>query len=93
MAAIVVETGFDLAGLHAHLKARLPDYARPVFLRIVESLAMTETFKQKKQELARQGFDTSAIADPLCWFNSATGAYEVLDGAAHSLIILGKTKI
>ena len=93
MAAIVTKAGFDPAALHAHLKTRLPNYARPVFLRIVESLAMTETFKQKKQELARQGVDPGAIADPLTWLNPATGAYEVLDGAAYSLITSGKTRI
>jgi fatty-acyl-CoA synthase len=43
----------------------LPAYARPVFLRLVTSLAITETFKQKKQLLAQDGFDPVAISDPL----------------------------
>ena len=30
MAALVVDARFDLARFHAHLKARLPDYARPL---------------------------------------------------------------
>ena len=48
MAALETGDAFDLAGLKAHLKARLPDYAHPLFLRLVPSLAVTETFKQKK---------------------------------------------
>ena len=34
MAAIVCSGGCDLTALHAHLRAHLPDYARPLFLRI-----------------------------------------------------------
>ena len=65
MAALEVDSNFDLAAFRAHLAARLPTYARPVFLRIVPSLAITETFKQKKHVLAPQGFDPAAISDPL----------------------------
>jgi fatty-acyl-CoA synthase len=93
MAAIVADAGFDPLTVRAHLKNRLPVYARPLFLRMVDSLAVTETFKQKKQDLARQGFDPAAIADPLYWLNPATGAYEVLDRAAYDLITSGKTRI
>ena len=65
MAALEVEEDFDLRAFHAHMVERLPGYARPVFLRIVSSLAVTETFKQKKQLLAQEGFDPAVIADPL----------------------------
>ena len=51
--------------MQAHLAPRLPAYARPVFLRLVPSLAITETFKQKKQVCWREGLDPARIADPL----------------------------
>ena len=35
--------------------ALLPDYARPVFLRVAPSLAVTATFKHRKRELAEEG--------------------------------------
>ena len=38
MAAIVCIPGLDLAALRAHLAVRLPDYARPVFLRIRDEI-------------------------------------------------------
>ena len=60
MATLVTEDGFDLAVLRAHLAARLPAYARPLFIRIARELAATETFKQKKQDLAAEGFDPAA---------------------------------
>ena len=57
--------GFDFAAFAAHLAQRLPVYARPVFVRICASLDATETFKQKKHELAREGFDPAVVTDPL----------------------------
>ena len=55
MAAIVPGDGFDLAQLHRHLVDRLPDYARPVFLRLRDGIALTGTFKPQKQQLAAEG--------------------------------------
>jgi fatty-acyl-CoA synthase len=84
MAALQVDAALDLENLNAHLKARLPDYARPVFLRLVSSLALTETFKQKKQELMAEGCDPTRIADPL-YADLGTG-YQPLDAALYERI-------
>src|SRR5207247_6272868 len=51
MAALVVEGNLDLAALRAHLVAHLPEYARPLFLRIKSEIDVTGTFKQKKVDL------------------------------------------
>ena len=61
MAALVAADGFDFAAFRAHLSQRLPDYARPLFLRPVASLDVTETFKQKKQSLAAEGWDVAGV--------------------------------
>src|SRR5262249_35182107 len=53
MAALVVSDNFNLAAFPEHLAARLPEYARPVFLRIRREIEVTSTFKQKKVDLAR----------------------------------------
>ena len=81
MAAIVPAPGFDAATLRAHLAARLPDYARPVFLRLVDALEVTETFKQKKQALAADGWDPARVDGPLLVEDRAAGAYVALDAA------------
>ena len=60
MAALVVADGFDLAALRRHIDASLPAYARPVFLRVRTELETTATFKHKKDELARAGYDPGA---------------------------------
>jgi len=79
MAAIVVDDSFDLQALHAHLTARLPAYARPLFLRILGTLEVTATFKHKKAELARAGFDPSVTDDPIYFNDAERGAFVRLD--------------
>jgi fatty-acyl-CoA synthase len=79
MATIVTGEGFDLTEFRRHLAARLPSYARPVFLRICAALEVTATFKHKKQELARQGFDPTATADAIYFDDPQRQAYVRLD--------------
>ncbi len=93
MAAIVATPGLDLAALRADLATRLPDYARPVFLRLVPSLEVTETFKQKKQSLAAEGWDPTRIADPLWVDDRVTGTYVALDEALALRIRAGSLRL
>jgi fatty-acyl-CoA synthase len=91
MAALEVEDGFDPAAFRIHMAARLPVYARPVFLRIVCSLAITETFKQKKQLLAQDGFDPAAIGDPL--YAECGEGYVKLDAELYARINSGLIRL
>jgi len=91
MAALEVEDGFDLAAFHAHMALRLPAYARPVFLRVVTSLAITETFKQKKQLLAEDGFDPAVTTDPL--YADCGQGYVPLDADLYARINSGLIRL
>lgn len=93
MSALVVNEGFDIAALPAHLGQRLPPYARPAFIRICCEIDATETFKQKKGDLAREGFDPDAIADPLFMLDPKSGAYVALDAEAHAQIVDGTIRL
>ncbi len=93
MAALVVEDGFDLESLHAHITARLPAYARPLFLRHSTSLAATATFKQVKGELAREGFDPALVRDPLYFDDASSGGYVPLDAGLYAEIVGGKVRV
>lgn len=93
MSAIVVNEGFDIEALPAHLAQRLPVYARPVFIRISRELDATETFKQKKGELAREGFDPGAIEDPMFMLEPKSGAYVALDSGAFAQIVDGLVRL
>jgi fatty-acyl-CoA synthase len=93
MSAIVTGDDFDLAALTDHLARRLPAYAQPLFLRISASLDATETFKQKKHQLAREGFDPAIVTDPLYVRDPASGAYLRLQAADHARIVNGVRRI
>ena len=91
MAALEVEPGFDPILFRAHCASHLPAYARPVFLRLVESLAITETFKQKKHALALDGFDPGAISDPL--YADWGEGYLPLDAETYARISSGRIRL
>lgn len=93
MSAIVVNEGFDIEALPAHLAQCLPVYARPVFIRISRELDATETFKQKKGELAREGFDPGLIKDPMFMLDPKSGAYVALDVRTFAQIINGMIRL
>lgn len=93
MAALVVSSGFDLATFRRQLVERLPDYARPVFVRIVRGIEITGTFKLRKQELAVQGYDRSKIEDALYFDDRKQQAYTALDEAAYARLLGGMMRL
>ncbi|MEY4708835.1 MAG: hypothetical protein RJB58_2558 [Pseudomonadota bacterium] len=92
MASLVVNGYFDLDDLPARLKARLAHYARPLFLRLAPQIVVTGTFKQRKVDLVRDGFDPVMIADPLYFLDPDSGKYERLTPVLHADIVDGKIK-
>jgi fatty-acyl-CoA synthase len=93
MAALVAAPGLDLAALRAHLARRLPDYAHPLFLRLVGSLEVTETFKPRKQALAGEGWDPARVTDALYVDDRGAGAYVALDAAVAREIRVGAFRV
>ncbi|OBK26565.1 long-chain-acyl-CoA synthetase [Mycobacterium asiaticum] len=66
MAAVKLREGreFDGQSLAGAVYDRLPGYALPLFVRLVESLEHTTTFKSRKVELRKQAYGPD-VADPL----------------------------
>jgi fatty-acyl-CoA synthase len=93
MAAIVVDGDFSMAGLPTYLAAHLPYYARPIFLRLSPVLDVTSTFKQRKVDLVRDGFNPATIADPVYWLDPDKGSYELLTPAGYAQIVEGRVRL
>ncbi len=93
MAAIVTGDGFDFRDFAAHLAQRLPAYAHPLFIRISATLDSTETFKQKKHQLMREGFDPAIVSDPLYFRDPQIAEYRPLDTEAYARIAGGKIRL
>ena len=92
MASLVVNGDFELERLPENLRHRLAPYASPIFLRLSPHIDVTGTFKQRKVELVREGFDPSAIADPLYVMDADIGVYERLTSERHADIIVGRVQ-
>jgi fatty-acyl-CoA synthase len=84
MAALVFSRPEDLDGaaLYRYASKRLPDYALPLFVRLVPDADMTTTFKLRKFDLQREGYDTRAIVDPLFLLDAEAGRYVPITSAA-----------
>jgi fatty-acyl-CoA synthase len=93
MAAVVTDERFALPGLRAHLSHRLPDYALPVFLRIRRALDVTPTFKQKKGELAQEGYDPAVIGEAIYFNDPDQTDFVPLDAALHARIQSGAKRL
>src|SRR5690348_12148458 len=93
MAALVVGLEFDLAAFHRELTGKLPEYARPLFLRLVSTLQVTGTFKLRKQELVAEGWDPARTADPLFFDAARKGRYERLDASLRDRIVQGLERL
>lgn len=88
MAAIVdPERTLDLKALNANLKKSLPNYARPQFIRIMEKIDMTGTWKLKKNDLQRESFNPNVICDKVYYLNSKTNEYELLTPDIYNKIL------
>ena len=93
MAAVTVDGNLDLAAFRAHLVKQLPEYARPLFLRIQGEIDITSTFKQKKVDLVRQGFDPTEIRDPIYFSDPASQSYVRLDQELYQRIQAGQVRM
>ncbi len=93
MAVIVPDGSFDIESLGPYLQSRLPSYARPLFLRLAEKIGVTSTFKHKKADLAREGFNPRFIADKLFLRDPETQGYAMLDASLFDRISRGAIKL
>ena len=79
MASLVVEEGIDLKRLKTHIADALPEYARPLFLRLRQEIDTTSTLKHRKLDLVEHGFDPAVVVEPLYFANPEVGEYVPLD--------------
>ncbi|HEX3937127.1 MAG TPA: long-chain-acyl-CoA synthetase [Xanthobacteraceae bacterium] len=92
MAAIAADSALDLAGLRAHLARRLPDYARPLFLRLVDRIDTTASFKHTNIALARDGFDLAVVRDPIYVDDPQRNNFVPLDAALAARMEMSKVR-
>lgn len=84
---------FDGKKLAAALTSHLPAYAVPVFLRVRDEHEITGTFKNRKVELKKAGFDPEQSEDPLYFLDSGQNAYVALTTELFQKIQQGEIRL
>ncbi len=84
MAAVTLYPGveFDGHALADQVYARLPGYAVPLFIRVVPELEQTSTFKSRKVELRKQGYQPDGESTMYVLAGRADGYVPAYDGYA-----------
>ncbi|XP_076270843.1 fatty acid transport protein 1 [Rhynchophorus ferrugineus] len=79
-------------GLLDGLKRSLPSYARPIFIRILTKLDLTGTYKLKKNDLQKDGFDPTKSSDSI-YYLSSKGQYEIISKDIYDKINSGEIRV
>ena len=93
MAALILHGDFDPAALYACTEKSLPAYARPLFVRLQPEIETTGTFKYRKVDLVREGFDPAIVPDPIYLRHPAQHAYVPLTPALCAEIMSGVLRL
>ena len=94
MAAIAgTEASIDLTNLAKKLYLSLPLYAVPLFVRLVPKVELTGTFKLKKVQLRKDGFDIHSVSDSLFVLDSTQQSYINLTPDLYQQILSGNLRL
>lgn len=93
MVSMVVAGDLDWDKFKAHLDANLPAYSRPVFVRLQPEVEITGTFKHRKVDLVKEGFDPDTIEDPIFFFDPREKKYVKLTKPLYDEIQTGTLKL
>lgn len=89
MAAIVDPTRkVDMDYLSIVIRGSLPPYARPLFIRLMDEIPRTATFKLMKRELALEGYSLETVKDPMYYLNR-DGVYRLLTEEQYAALQAG----
>ena len=84
MAAVVLREDFDSSDVAGRLAEMLPKYAVPLFMREVESLEQTSTFKSRKVELRDAGY--AGAGDDRVWVLTKEGYVPFYEGYPEDVV-------
>ncbi len=92
MAAITTDGPVDYDNLYAWLNERLPRFAVPLFIRVQKQAETTGTFKFRKVDLVKEGFDPDEVSEPLWYYEPDSDRYEPLTPDAYETLRSGAVK-
>lgn len=93
MAAIILKEGakssqdIDLESLSADIISHLPNYARPLFLKIEKEMPTTSTHKLQKNVLRKEAFHLDKVSDELLVMKPGDEVYSLLNREFYDKIM------
>lgn len=91
--ASIVGTDLDLVALRSHLQKELADYAQPLFIRMQPEMEITGTFKHRKVDLVKEGFNPAEIEDQIYFNDNAAQAFVPLTSELYEHISGGGVRL
>lgn len=77
----------DWPAFSAYINEKLPPFARPYFVRLRDQIDATNSFKQMKQQLQKEGFNPTLVKDPLYFLDPRTDQYVPLTEEVYQEIV------
>uniref|UniRef100_A0A8D0GUJ6 long-chain-fatty-acid--CoA ligase n=1 Tax=Sphenodon punctatus TaxID=8508 RepID=A0A8D0GUJ6_SPHPU len=95
MASIRLKENCEFNGEQAyrHIAEYLPSYARPRFVRIQDTIAITGTFKHRKVQLVQEGFNPTVIPDAMYFLDDKAKMYLPMTQEIYNLITNNSLKL
>jgi len=87
MASVHCDDTFSIEEFSRFAVENLAGYQRPIFVRLQKEMQITVTFKHRKVDYRREGYDPNKVTDPL--FVLEGGRYVPLDDVTYSRILDG----
>ena len=93
MAALVTKNDINFENLFNNLKGSLPSYAMPLLLRVKKEIEITGTFKHKKVDLVKEGFNPDEVSDPLYLADNDNSTFIKLDKNLYQKLMNQKIRL
>ena len=94
MAAILDPEGsLDLKNLAQGLAKVLPTYARPLFIRVVDTIELTGTYKLRKVDYQKDSFDLDKVTDDIYFLNPSSHTYVPFTMELYGQLKEGKLRV
>ncbi|XP_076351947.1 long-chain fatty acid transport protein 4-like isoform X1 [Tachypleus tridentatus] len=87
------ERKIDMKELLSELERQLPSYAVPYFIRLVDRIEVTGTYKLRKIDLQKEGFDIHRIPDFIYYWDKKVKCYLPMDENTYQLIQSGSLRL
>ncbi|KAJ2953512.1 hypothetical protein O0L34_g1113 [Tuta absoluta] len=88
-----IDGSLDLEKLNKDIAKDLPKYARPIFVRVMASVDMTGTFKLKKVDLQKEGYNPAVVKDKLYYLDQKLDKYVPIGNEEYEKIISGAMRL